>query len=111
MAVKLQTRPELLRGWIAQLTDGERVLLAPAQLRMLGEDVLAAHELRGALAELVDCKTLKARFEPMQPGSERAALLQQYMDRAGPAWDTAYEALGIPRYAGKLPAPAARVQS
>jgi hypothetical protein len=120
MAVKLQCRPELLRGWFADLAAkgssgqaGRSLVLDPGELRRIAEDALAAHEMYKPLAELVQCKALKARFEPMQPGPDRAVLVQEYMDRVGPAWDAAFKVLGVRGYHGgaaavPLPAPATR---
>jgi hypothetical protein len=110
-AVKLQCRPELLRGWFADLAAksggtqaGRSLVLDPGELRRIAEDALAAHQLHDALAELVHCKALKARIEPMQPGPDRVVLVQEYMDRVGPAWDAAFQVLGVPGYDGGKPA-------
>jgi hypothetical protein len=98
-AVKLKWRLELLRGWLESLRgNGSALQLSPDQLRMLAEDAIAAHALYAALEELVLCKALKARFEPLQPGPHRVALAQMYMERVGPAWDAAFRVLGISGY-------------
>lgn len=103
----LRCRPELLRGWLA---DSRNVVVSMTldHSRMLIADALAAHDLHGALTELVNCKELKSRFERMEPGRDRAALLQEYMDNVGPAWDAAFKVLGAPRYEAALPTPTPR---
>jgi hypothetical protein len=92
---KLKWRPELLREWLDDLTgeSGRVFVLTPADLRRVADDALAAHELYGPLAELVRCRALQEVFGAMQPGPQRAAIVQEYLDRVGPAWEAAFKVM------------------
>ncbi|MBX3588755.1 MAG: hypothetical protein KF796_19155 [Ramlibacter sp.] len=63
-APKLQTRPELLRQWLDDVTGthspNDTVVLTRQQARMWAEDALAAHELAAAFA-------VAAKAHPTQP--------------------------------------------
>jgi hypothetical protein len=93
---KLKWRPELLRAWLDDLTgeSGRVFVLTPADLRRVADDALAAHELYGPLAELVRCRALQEVFVAMPPGPQRAALVQEYLNRVGPAWEAAFKVAG-----------------
>ena len=69
------------------ITDADRQAAAREIKRLQG--------IEKAAAELAACKTLQVQAQPLTPGPQRSELMQAYVARVGPAWDSLFARLGL----------------